>query len=134
MPAIGYNISIFNNTYMRSCFTEKECFFNSVETLSNWLDMLVAINIEEKMSCTFDCCVGNDLLPHIRSMIEAEEKKHFLKNEGLKLLRELEKYIDKYVIYCDAKDFSKTKTWLDFVEFACKANIFFKDIMKRSTA
>lgn len=109
----------------------KECTLNSIKSLCNDLDFLTSPDIEEKMVCTLDCCIGNYTWPNIEKMIDNKDMQPVLGAEGSELLRELYDRLDDAVYYDDEKGFSKKQRWLDFATFAHKVNIFLKDVLKK---
>jgi hypothetical protein len=108
----------------------KECVRNTIGSLCDDLDFLISPDIEEKMSCSLDCCIGNNTWPWIERMIDNKDIQIVVGEEGLELLRQLDKRLHDAIYYDDEIAFSKTERWLEFVEFATKVNSFLKGIRR----
>lgn len=108
----------------------KECVINTIENLCNDLDFLIDPDIEEKMVCSLDCCIGNNTWRRIEEMIDNKDIQIVVREEGLELLRQLDKRFHDALYYDDEIAFSKTERWLEFVEFATKVNNFLKGIRR----
>jgi hypothetical protein len=110
---------------------EKESTLNAINSLCDQLNFLTSPNIEEKMGCTFDCCIGNYVPFMVETLIENEKMHYLFGQEGLKLLRQLNRRLSD-VMHDDEEGFSKKQGWLGFVEFANKVNIFLKDTLNNN--
>jgi hypothetical protein len=109
---------------------------NLINSLCDELDELASPTIEEEMVCPLVCCIGNGR--YLRTLIdyaeEYEDMRFILDDEGLQLVRQLEKTFNAACFYDAKKGFSKTQRWLDFIIFVNKVNTFLKDAVKRDKA
>lgn len=113
----------------------KEIVINSINSLCKGLDFLASSNIEEKMVCPLDCCIGNYTLPLIEDFIESddyEDIRSIIGDTGVKLLIQLHKGLDDDACYFDdEKGFSKKQRWIDFVKLVNAANIHLKQSLAK---
>ncbi len=109
-----------------------------IRQLCDDLDFLASPDIEEKMVCSFDCCILNVTPRFIEGLIEsyADDSQSIIGEAELKALQKLDEILDDActdALYGEEKGFSKTEHWLDFVVFINTVNTLLKDAVQRST-
>lgn len=116
--------------------TNWEPQLNLINCLCDELDELASPTIEDEMVCPLACGIGNGR--YLRTLIdyaeEYEDMRFILGDQGLQLVRQLEKILNDACFYDDKKGFSKTQRWLDFIVFVNKVNAFLKDTVKKHRA
>jgi hypothetical protein len=100
---------------------------NIINELCNQLDFLASPNLEEKMIDSLDC--------YQRALFTNAEQckaiRSIIGDERLKLVHQLEEMLEDVCWHENAKGFSKTQRWLNFVDFVNAVNILLKkDIQK----
>jgi hypothetical protein len=98
------------------------------------LDYLSDPNIEERMACSLDCCVGNNLPNFFESMLEKEPHlyENIIGTTGLEMLRQVRKAWQDAIYYdADGRGFSQTPQWKEFAVLTEQLNNHIKDSVRK---
>jgi len=126
-----------------------ECQINAIGSLRNCLDSLRSQQSIDAMSCSMDCCLGNNLPGIIETLIEEPHlinlTQSIIGETGIKLLQEFESIFEK-ILYCDTqyydytpqynvchdreKQISRQQRWLAFFELVNKLDNHLKESVK----
>lgn len=110
-----------------------EYIYNSLVSFCIDLDFLADPNIEERMVCSLDCCIGNNIYRYFEAIRgdDASLYQEIIGLLGLQIVRKFESALKSAIYYDGESGFSQEPRWKEFSMLAAQLSNHIKCSMKK---